>query len=199
MKIIVVGATGTIGRAIVDELSPRHELVKVGNQNGDVNVDITSTASITQMYVTIGEFDALVSATGNGYFGDFASLTETEMAIGIQSKLMGQINLVLIGRNYIRDRGSFTLTSGILNQDPVSGSAALSMVSGGIDGFAIGAAIDLPRGIRINAVSPGVVLESMNIYAPYFRGHEPVPAARVARAFSKSVEGHLNGQVFKVY
>jgi NAD(P)-dependent dehydrogenase (short-subunit alcohol dehydrogenase family) len=199
MKIIVVGATGTIGRAIVDELSPRHELVKVGNQNGDVNVDITSSQSITQMYETIGAFDALVSATGTGYFGDFASLTETEMVIGIQSKLMGQINLVLIGHNYINDGGSFTLTSGILSQDPVPGGAALSMVNAGLDGFVIGAAIDLPRGIRINSVNPGVVLESMSTYAPYFRGHEPVPAAKVARAFSKSVEGRLNGQVLKVH
>ncbi len=199
MKIIVVGATGTIGRAIVDELSPRHELVKVGYQKGDVNVDITSTEAIIQMYKTVGEFDALVSATGKGYFGDFASLTEQEMAIGIQSKLMGQINLVLIGRNYIGNQGSFTLTSGILSQDPVPGGAALSMVNAGIDGFVIGAAIEMPRGIRLNAVSPGVVLESMGVYGPYFRGHEPVPANRVARAFSKSVEGRLNGQIFRVY
>lgn len=199
MKIIVVGATGTIGRAIVEELSPRHELVKVGNQKGDVKVDITSTESITQMYKTVGTFDALVSATGKGYFGDFTKLTEQEMAIGIQSKLMGQINLVLIGRNYIGDRGSFTLTSGILSQDPVPGGAALSMINAGIDGFVIGAAIEMPRGIRLNAVSPGVVLESMDVYGPYFRGHEPVPANRVALAFSKSVEGLLNGQIFRVY
>ncbi|NJM27142.1 MAG: short chain dehydrogenase [Pseudanabaena sp. RU_4_16] len=199
MKIIVVGATGTIGRAIVDELSPRHDLVKVGNQKGDVNVDITSTESIVQMYETVGAFDALVSATGKGYFGDFDNLNAAEMEIGIQSKLMGQINLVLIGRNYISDRGSFTLTSGILSQDPVPGGAALSTINAGIDGFAIGAAIDMSRGIRINSVSPGVVLESMEIYAPYFRGHDPVPVARVARAFSKSVEGRLNGQVFRVY
>ncbi len=199
MKIIVVGATGTIGRAIVEELAPRHQLVKVGHQKGDVNVDITSTESITQMYKTVGEFDALVSATGKGYFGDFTQLTEKEMAIGIDSKLMGQINLVLIGRNYIRDEGSFTLTSGILSQDPVPGGAALSMINAGIDGFVIGAAIEMPRGIRLNAVSPGVVLESMDVYASYFRGHEPVPAARVARAFSKSVEGRLNGKIFRVY
>ncbi len=199
MQIIVVGATGTIGRAIVEELAPRHQLVKVGNRTGDVTVDITSTESITQMYKTVGNFDALVSATGKGYFGDFTQLTEKEMAIGIHSKLMGQINLVLIGRNYIRNEGSFTLTSGILSQDPVPGGAALSMINAGIDGFVIGASIEMPRGIRLNAVSPGVVLESMDQYGPFFRGHEPVPAARVARAFSKSVEGLLNGQIFRVY
>jgi NAD(P)-dependent dehydrogenase (short-subunit alcohol dehydrogenase family) len=199
MKIIVVGATGTIGQAVVRELEPRHQLVKIGNRSGDVTVDITSTASITAMYEAVGEFDALVSVTGQGYFGEFASLTETEMAIGIQNKLMGQVNLVLLGRNYIRDQGSFTLTSGILNQDPVPGGAALSLVNGGLDGFVVGAAIELSRGLRINVVSPGMVQESMDIYAPYFRGHEPVPVARVARAFSKSVEGKLNGQIIRVY
>jgi NAD(P)-dependent dehydrogenase (short-subunit alcohol dehydrogenase family) len=203
MKIIVVGATGTVGQAVVNELSPRHEIVKVGNQRGDMKVDITSTESITSMYETIketmGDFDALVSATGEGYFGDFNSMTEDDMYIGIKSKLMGQINLVLIGKNYIKEGGSFTLTSGILSKDPVQGGASLSMVNAAIDGFVIGASIELSRRIRINAVSPGVVLESMNKYGPYFRGHEPVPSARVALAFSKSVEGLLNGQIFRVY
>lgn len=199
MKIIVVGATGTVGQAIVNELSPRHEIIKVGNKRGDVTVDITSTESITKMYETIGSFDALVSATGEGYFGDFNAMTENDMYIGIKSKLMGQVNLVLIGKDYISEGGSFTLTSGILSQDPVQGGASLSMVNAAIDGFVIGSSIELSRRIRINAVSPGVVLESMSKYGPYFRGHEPVPSARVALAFSKSVEGLLNGQVFRVH
>jgi NAD(P)-dependent dehydrogenase (short-subunit alcohol dehydrogenase family) len=199
MKIIVVGATGTIGRAVVAELAPRHEIVKVGSRSGDVNVDITSTDSITRLYETVGEFDALVSATGSAYFGDFQTMTENEVYISIKNKLMGQVNLVLIGQKYIRDRGSFTLTSGILSQDPIAGGASVSMVNAALDGFVVGAAIELPRGIRINVVSPGVLQESMDKYAAFFRGHEPVPASRVALAYSKSVEGLLTGKIFQVH
>jgi NAD(P)-dependent dehydrogenase (short-subunit alcohol dehydrogenase family) len=199
MKIIVVGATGTIGRAVVAEMAPRHEIVKVGSRSGDVNVNITSTESITRLYETVGEFDALISATGNAYFGDFQTMTENEVYISIKSKLMGQVNLVLLGQTYIRDRGSFTLTSGILSQDPIAGGASVSMVNAALDGFVIGAAIELPRSIRINCVSPGVLQESMDKYAAFFRGHEPVPASRVALAYSKSVEGLLTGKIFQVH
>jgi NAD(P)-dependent dehydrogenase (short-subunit alcohol dehydrogenase family) len=111
---------------------------------------------------------------------------------------MGQVNLVLIGKNYINDGGSFTLTSGVVSHDPIKYGSSASMVNAAVDGFVIGAAIELTKGIRLNSVSPGVVLESMDTYGDFFRGHEPVTVARVALAFSKSVEGLLNGQVFQV-
>jgi NAD(P)-dependent dehydrogenase (short-subunit alcohol dehydrogenase family) len=198
MRIIIVGGTGTIGKAVVQELSPRHEIVTVGKTGGDFQVDITSTESITRLFKQVGIFDALVSTTGSVHFGPFEEMDESHYHSGIQSKLMGQVNLVLIGRSYINDFGSFTLTSGILSHDPVRFGSSASMVNGAIDGFVTGAAIELKRGIRLNAVSPGVVLESMDSFGPYFRGHEPVPVSRVALAYSKSVEGLLNGQVFSV-
>jgi NAD(P)-dependent dehydrogenase (short-subunit alcohol dehydrogenase family) len=198
MKVVIIGASGTIGRAVVEQLSPRHEIIKVGRKSGDVNVDITSTESITKMYEAIGDFDALVATTGNVHFGDFNQMSEQDYYIGIKDKLMGQVNLVLIGKNYINDAGSFTLTSGVVSHDPIKYGSSASMVNAAIDGFVIGVAIELPKGIRINSVSPGVVLESMNSYGDFFRGHEPVPVSRVALAFSKSVEGLLSGQVFKV-
>jgi NAD(P)-dependent dehydrogenase (short-subunit alcohol dehydrogenase family) len=198
MKVVIIGASGTIGRAVVDELSPRHEIVKVGRKSGDVNVDITSTESIAKMYEEIGSFDALVATTGNVHFGDFNQMSEQDYYIGIKDKLMGQVNLVLIGKNYINDGGSFTLTSGVVSHDPIKYGSSASMVNAAIDGFVIGAAIELTKGIRLNSVSPGVVLESMDTYGDFFRGHEPVSVARVALAFSKSVEGLLNGQVFQV-
>lgn len=198
MKIIVVGGTGTLGRAVVQELKPRHEIVTVGKNSGDLQTDITSTDSIQQMFEQIGSFDALVSTTGSVHFGAFEEMDESHYEVGIRSKLMGQVNLVLIGRNYINDRGSFTLTSGILSHDPIRFGTNASMVNGAIDSFVIAAAIEMPRGLRINAVSPGIVEESLERIGAYFRGHEPVPAARVARAYSKSVEGLLNGQVFRV-
>jgi NAD(P)-dependent dehydrogenase (short-subunit alcohol dehydrogenase family) len=198
MKVVIIGASGTIGQAVVKELSPRHKIVKVGRQSGDVNVDITSVESITKMYETIGDFDALVATTGNVHFGDFNQMSEQDYYVGIKDKLMGQVNLVLIGKKYINEAGSFTLTSGVLSHDPIKYGSSASMVNAAIDGFVIGAAIELNKGIRLNSVSPGVVLESMDSYGDFFRGHEPVPVARVALAFSKSVEGLLSGRVFQV-
>jgi NAD(P)-dependent dehydrogenase (short-subunit alcohol dehydrogenase family) len=198
MKVIVVGGTGTLGKAVVQELSPRHDVVTVGRNGGDFQVDIASADSIRGLFEQIGNFDALVSTTGNVHFGAFEEMDEKLYSIGIQNKLMGQVNLVLVGRDYINDNGSFTLTSGILSHDPIRFGSSASMVNGAIDGFVTGAAIELKRGIRLNSVSPGVVQESMEDYGPFFRGHEPVPVARVALAYSKSVEGLLNGQIFRV-
>lgn len=199
MKIIVVGASGTIGRAVVEELTPRHEVVKVGHRGGDATVDITSADSIQKMFHAIGKVDAVVSTTGRAHFGPLETLTEKEFAVGIGSKLMGQINLVLIGRDFMNDGGSFTVTSGVLSQDPIYCGAAVTTVNAGLEGFVLGASIEMPRGIRINAVSPEVVEESMQKIGSFFRGHVPVPVSRVALAYSKSVEGRLNGQVFHAH
>ncbi len=199
MKIVVVGASGTIGCAVVEELGARHEIVKVGHRGGDVTVDIGSAESIQKMFHAIGKVDAVVSTTGSGHFGPLETLTEKEFAIGIESKLMGQINLVLIGRDFVNDGGSFTVTSGVLSHDPIYCGAAVTTVNAGLEGFVLGASIELPRGLRVNAVSPEVVEESMEKIGSFFRGHVPVPASRVALAYSKSVEGRLTGQVFPAH
>lgn len=198
MRIVVVGATGTIGKAVVAALRDRHDIVEVGKRGGQHQVDITDSGSIRALLDKVGRFDALVSAAGKVHFGEFAAMTEAEMAIGLKDKLMGQVNLVLIGRDYANDGGSFTLTSGVLSHDPIRYGASASMVNGAIDCFVRAAAIELPRGLRVNVVSPGVIVESMGLFGEYFRGHEPVPVARVATAYIKSVEGRQTGQVFSV-
>lgn len=198
MRIVLVGASGTIGRAVAKELGERHEIVAVGSKSGDVQMDVTDAASIRAGFERIGRVDAVVSATGKVKFAPFEQMGEADYAIGLADKLMGQVNLVLIGRDFVNDGGSFTLTSGVLSHDPIRFGSSASMVNGAIDAFVRAAAIELPRGLRINAVSPGVLLESMPSYGPYFRGHEPVPAARVALAYAKSVEGARTGQVFSV-
>lgn len=198
MKIIIVGGTGTIGKAIVDELKPRHEVVIAGFNNGDVQVDIESSESILEMYQSVGEFDAVVSASGKVHFGDFNEMTEIEYQIGIHNKLMGQVRLVLLGKDYINEKGSFTLTTGILNRDPIKFGSSAAMVNGALDGFVTSAAIEMTKGVRINAVSPTVIEEAMEAYAPFFRGYKPVPAATAALAYSKSVEGLQTGQVYVV-
>jgi len=125
-------------------------------------------------------------------------MTEKEYAVGLQSKLMGQVNLVLLGLKYVNDNSSFTLTSGILNRDPILYGSSAAMVNGALDGFVKGAALEMPRNIRINVVSPTVLTESMDQYGAYFRGFNPVQASKVALAYSKSVEGRQTGQVYNV-
>jgi NAD(P)-dependent dehydrogenase (short-subunit alcohol dehydrogenase family) len=194
MKIIVVGCTGTIGKAVVNELAARHEVIPLGHEQ----VDITNPNSIENMYKKIGAFDALVSTTGQVKFIELTKMTEADFLVGLNNKLMGQVNLVTIGLKYIKDKGSFTLTSGVLNQDPIAMGSSAAMVNGAIDGFVTGAAIEMARGIRINVVSPTVVAEAMGAYGDYFRGFDPVPLAKVALAFSKSVEGLQTGQIYRV-
>jgi len=198
MKIIVIGATGTVGKPIVAALQERHEVVKVGSKSGDHQVDIKDSGSIRKLFEKTGRFDALVSCVGKVHFGDFAKLTENEVAIGLKDKLMGQVNLVLIGRDYANDNGSFTLTSGVLSHDPIRFGACASLVNGALDCFVRAAAIELPRGLRINVISPGLLDESAVALGDYFRGHETVPGKRVANAYVKSVEGRLTGQVLHV-
>lgn len=198
MKIVLIGASGTLGQAIDAALSQRHQIIRVGRQSGDLNVDITDSGSIRRLFEQVGSFDALVSATGNLHFGALAEMTEAEYQIGLRDKLMGQVNLVLIGREFITDGGSFTLTSGILSDDPIRFGSSASMVNAAIDGFVRGAAIELPRGLRVNSVSPTVVSESMPGYAPYFRGFKPIPAAEAALGYVRSVEGAQTGQVYQM-
>ena len=198
MKIIIIGGTGTIGKAVVKELSPRHEIIIVGHKRGDVQADITNEASIKQMFKKIGKFDALVATTGEVKFGPLTELTAEHYQIGIDSKLMGQVNLVLQGLNTINDGGSFTLTSGILSHDPIRYGSSATMVNAALEGFVIAAAIEMPRSIRINIVSPTVLTESQDKFADYFRGFEPAPASRVALAYSRSVEGAQTGKIYKV-
>jgi hypothetical protein len=137
--------------------------------------------------------------SGSVHFGPLAELTEADYNIGLQSKLMGQINLVLIGLRYINSASSFTLTSGILSHDPICFGSSASMVNGALESFAKSAAIEMPNNTRINVVSPTVLTESMDKFGAYFCGFEFVPASRVALACSKSVEGAQTGQVYRVY
>ena len=198
MKVVVIGATGTIGKAVVSELSSRHEVITVGKNSGDFQCDCTNEKQIDKLFKTIGAYDALVSTIGNVHFDIFEKMTNNLYQIGLQDKLMSQVNLVLIGREYIKDKGSFTLTSGILARDPICAGSSASMVNGAIESFVYAVSIEMPRGLRINAVSPTVILEAMPKYAPYFRGFEPVPVSRAALAYSKSVEGLQTGQVYRV-
>ena len=198
MKILLIGAGGTIGSAVDKELSQRHEVIRIGRNSGDLQVDISDSASIRKLFEKTGKFDALVCAAGNVTFAPLGEMTEDSFALGLKDKLMGQVNLLLIGREFANDGASFTFTTGVLSHDPTASGASASLVNAALDGFVRAAAIELPRGMRVNSVSPTVLEESMGTYAAYFRGFKPISAADAARAYAKSVEGLQTGRTFHV-
>lgn len=200
MRVVVVGASGTIGRAVVAELGSRHEIVRIGRSSGDVQLDARDPASVRAGFEKIGRFDALVATMGEVTFAPLTMLDTAALEVGLRSKLLGQVQLVLIGRSFANEGGSFTLTSGILSKDPVIAGSAASMVNGALEAWVRAAAIELlPERLRINCVSPGLLEETAVHAGALFPGHVPVSSSRVARAYAKSVEGAQTGQVYEVF
>jgi NAD(P)-dependent dehydrogenase (short-subunit alcohol dehydrogenase family) len=193
MKIVIIGATGTIGQAVVKALSTRHDIVPVSHSKGAIRVDLASKVSIENLFQGVGSFDALVSAAGRAAFKPLPDLTDDDFQLSLSYKLMGQVNLVRVGLRHITDGGSFTLTSGVLAREPMQGSAAVSLVNAGIEGFVGAAALEKPRNVRVNVVSPPWVSETLTAM-----GMDPaggMPADQVAKAYVESVEGQRSGEV----
>lgn len=191
MKIMIVGATGTIGNAVNSLLAKEHEIIRVGYDDGDYQADLGSKESIVALFDTVGPVDAVISTAGLADFGPLAELDDAAFELALSNKLMGQINLVRVGADKINENGSITLTSGILARDPMPGSAAISMVNGALESFAKAAALELGRGVRINVVAPAFVKETMEMM-----GMDPasgLSASDTAKAYQVAVEGDANG------
>ena len=200
MKVLVVGATGAVGSAVAQALAERgHEVVRAGRTRGDLQVDITSDASVEALYAAVGRVDAIVSAAGGLFFGPLGEMRPADFNIGLQDKLLGQVRLALLGQHVLADGGSITLTTGIVADEPIRQGANATAANSGVEGFVRAAAIELPRGIRINAVSPTVLTESLPDYGSFFPGFESVSAARSAQAYVRSVEGPQTGRVYCVW
>lgn len=195
MKILIVGATGTIGRAVVDALSGRHEIVAASHSRAALKVDMESPASIRAMYNAVRKVDAVVSAAGQARFGALSALTDDDFAFSLAHKLMGQVHLVRLGLDHVRDGGVFVLTSGVLARTPMAGSAAISLVNAGLEGFTRAAALEAPRGIRVNVVSPPWLTETLAALGK--DKSQGLPAATVAKAYVRAVEGTENGAVIE--
>ena len=196
MKIVIVGASGTMGKHLTRAFEKEHDVLKVAANGGDIQVDITSTESIDAMYQQVGAFDALICTAGPTHVGPWRNMTDKEFRRGIEGKLMGQINLVLIGQHYINSKGSFSLITGALTYEPQLNFANASAANGAVDAFVRAAAIELERGIRINAVSPTVIEDSPH-YFPFFPGDIPVTMRQLEYGFRKAVFGAGTGQIIK--
>nr|WP_288836897.1 short chain dehydrogenase [uncultured Flavobacterium sp.] len=196
MKIIIVGATGTMGTHLVKALENEHKVIKVASKGGDIDTDITSIESIKNMFEQVGSFDALISTAGPTFVGPWNKLDDNTFRKGVEGKMMGQINLVLVGQHYINPKGSFTLITGALTEEPQINFANASAANGAVEGFVRAAAIELDNGIRINAVSPTVIEDSPQ-YFPYFPGEIPTTMRQLEFMFRKSVFGKVTGHIIK--
>lgn len=199
MKILIIGATGTLGSAVAAAFAPRHEILRAGKTSGDVQVDITDDASVSALFERVGKVDAIISTTGSLHFGPLAELTSAQFNVGLQDKLLGQIRLALIGQHYLNAGGTITLTSGIVAHEPIRNGSNATTVNVALEGFVSAAAAELAQGKRINAVSPTLLTESAHAYGPVFPGFETVPAQRAAQAYVRSVEGIQTGRVYRVW
>lgn len=195
MKVIIVGAAGDIGQAVCKDLRTRHEIITVGRTSGDHQVDIADPQAVKALYQTLAPLDAVISCAGDATFAPLGELDQDSFMLGLRQKVMGQVNLVLAGLDILSDAGSFTLTSGVLDRDPIRMGTNAATANGALAGFVKSAAIEMPRGLRINVVSPGMLDVSAPRYAKWFPGHKPVSSADVARAYAKCLEGALTGQV----
>lgn len=196
MKVLVIGASGRLGAAAAEALADRHEVLEA-SRSGELTVDLTDAGSVENLLQQVGKLDAVVACTGAVPFKPLADLSEEDFKAGFMDKVLGQVNLVRLATPYLNDGGSFTLTTGVLAREPISTGVVASLANGALESFVMATAAELPRGLRINAVSPSV-LEEATKYHDYFPGFTKVPAEAVGQAYLKSVEGIQTGRVFSL-
>lgn len=193
MKVVVIGAGGTIGKAVASALSGKHEVVHAF-RHGPVQVDLEDGASITRLFATVKDVDAVACCAGNAAFGPLSKLTDAEFQLCLRSKLMGQVNLVRAAAGHLRDGGSITLTGGVLAHEPIPGGAAISMVNAALEGFVVGASLELSRGLRLNLVSPPWITETLK-QMKMDNVPGAISAATCARAYLAAIEGKQKGEI----
>jgi NAD(P)-dependent dehydrogenase (short-subunit alcohol dehydrogenase family) len=197
-KIIVIGASGTVGKEVAKRLQEAgYEVVSVSRKSGDFQADLSDRKSLEALFKNIGSFDGVAITAGEVAAAPFESLTDENYSFSIESKLMGQINAVRTALPYINANGSFTLVSGVLTDEPILGGTVGTLINGGVEGFVKAASHELPRGIRINCISPTVLTESETFH-PFFPGFIPVEGWKVARAYERAISGIITGRIIKV-
>lgn len=199
MKIVVIGGKGTIGSAVAHHFKKKHEVITASRNSGDVQVDMESSESIKNMFEKIGKVDAIVNCAGATKWGPFAELSEEDFYVGLRGKLMGQVNIVRIGKDYLNKVGSITLTTGVLADDPVFGATNSAMANNAIHGFVLAVSQEHINDFRLNVVSPELVEDSAERLGNAFPGHTPVSMQKVAKGYERSVEGLRTGEIIRVY
>ena len=193
MKILAIGANGITGKAVVAHLQQQHTVISVGHSKGDLTVDIEDKNSIRSMFESVGPVDGIISMAGNGEMGSFIEMTDEGYLTVLNNKVMGQVNLARIGVDYLNKDGRITLTSGQAANHPMPGTAAIAMGVSAINAFVATASLEMTEGKKINAVSPGMVKETMDLWG--VDSSTGIPAAEVATYYEASLKSDVNGEV----
>jgi NAD(P)-dependent dehydrogenase (short-subunit alcohol dehydrogenase family) len=198
MKILLVGA-GAVGGAAYEALTARgHEVVTAHRSSAEYPIDLTDPGSIQQLLDKVGPLDAAVCTAGTTPYGPWDDLDRDAWMTGINSKLLGQVELVRRATGVVREGGSFTLITGILAREPIRTGSVAAAVNGALEAWVVASAGELWGRYRINAVSPTVLTESSDKYADAFPGYPTVDASVVGQAFVRSVESMETGQVYRI-
>ncbi|MBT8235085.1 MAG: short chain dehydrogenase [Bacteroidia bacterium] len=199
MKIVLIGGSGTIGSHVYRAFSKDHEVILANRRSPDFPVDIAKKESIEALFKKTGQVDAVICIAGEAKWADFDDLNESDFYIGIKSKMMGQVNLVKIAKEFLNPSGSITLTTGILGERPVPKTTSAALVNGAIHSFVLAFKQDYPEGPRVNVVAPGLVEDSYEKYKDYFPGHIPVPMVKVVEGYKRSVLSSARGELIRIY
>jgi NAD(P)-dependent dehydrogenase (short-subunit alcohol dehydrogenase family) len=195
VKVLLIGASGTIGQAISTALSQRHEVVAASRNSGSAQVDITQPTSVRALFEAVGPVDGVIIAAGAARLKPLAQLEDEDFEFSLRNKLMGQVNVAREGLQRVRDHGVIVITSGQASRAPYPGSGIISLVNAGLEGFVRAAALEAPRGIRVNAVSPPSVSETLSKRGVDASGG--LPASVVAQAYVRAVETPVTGKVIE--
>jgi NAD(P)-dependent dehydrogenase (short-subunit alcohol dehydrogenase family) len=193
MKIVVIGATGTIGTAVANALEPKHEVMRV-SRTGPIQADLKDSSSIDALFNSVGAVDAVVSCAASVPLTPLFSLSGIAAAEFCKAKLLGQLHLVHVALNRLRKNGSVTLTSGVF-AEPMVGSALGALVNTGLERFVQAALPELPQGLRLNVVSPGWIRETL--IKLRMNPDAGTPVTVVAEIYLKAIGGTMNGQVLR--
>jgi NAD(P)-dependent dehydrogenase (short-subunit alcohol dehydrogenase family) len=191
MKAVVIGSSGTIGKAVTQLLRDKGYQVVEGSRSTQPSIDITDPASIDNFFNQVEEVDVIVTAAGDAAFVSLEELSDQQVQFSANSKLLGQVNVVRKGLPRLRAGGVFVITGGFLVYAPAPKTSMYTMVNAGLEGFARAAALDLSGDRRIVIVHPPWVAETAAAL-----GMDPRPwpsAATTAIAYLAAIEGNQNG------
>ena len=197
-KIIVVGATGKLGRVVVEGLRKDYEVIRAGRSGPDLKIEAFDFESVSDILASVGPFDGLVSCIGGTPFKTFEELTMDDFAAGLSTKCFSQLNLAKAAIPFLSENGSITLTSGIIGDEPIIAGSCAAAANGALNMCVSTLAAEYAGKLRINVVSPSIIENSVDHYGMLFDGFEPTSNESIIHAYRRTISAPITGRVMSL-